>query len=153
MVNVMHRRRKAQTENRRDGGRVGGSNPPTLLTYASLAQGLYYFTTGLWPLVSIRTFQMVTGPKTDLWLVKTVGVLVTAVGAVLGVAGLRRQAAPETALLAVSSAAGLAGIDIVYVARRRISPIYLLDALGQLVLAGLWAVGWAGSAREGPERS
>ena len=132
---------------------MAGSNPPSLLTYAALAQGLYYFTTGLWPLVSIRTFQMVTGPKTDLWLVKTVGVLVTAVGAVLGLAGLRRQAAPEIALLAVSSATGLAGIDIVYVARRRISPIYLLDALGQLVLAGWWAVAWACSAHAGPERS
>jgi hypothetical protein len=32
--------------------------------------------TGLWPLVSIGTFQQVTGPKTDLWLVKTVGVLI-----------------------------------------------------------------------------
>jgi hypothetical protein len=103
--------------------------------------------------MSIRTFQMVTGPKTDLWLVKTVGVLVTAIGAVLGVAGLRRQAALEIALLAVSSAAGLAGIDIVYVARRRISPIYLLDALGQLVLAAWWAVAWARTAREGPERN
>src|SRR4051812_49609509 len=52
-------------------------------------QGLYYLVTGVWPLVSIETFQMVTGPKTDHlvtgretdhWLVMTVGVLVTAVG-------------------------------------------------------------------------
>src|SRR3712207_8811708 len=42
-----------------------------------------------------RSFQAVTGPKTDLWLVKTVGVLVIAIGSVLCSAGLRRQAAPE----------------------------------------------------------
>jgi hypothetical protein len=34
-------------------------------------QGIYYLLTGLWPLVSIGTFQMVTGEKTDVWLVHT----------------------------------------------------------------------------------
>jgi len=34
-------------------------------TYLCLIQGVYYLLTGLWPLVSIETFQMVTGPKTD----------------------------------------------------------------------------------------
>jgi hypothetical protein len=29
------------------------------------AQGLYYLATGVWPLVSIETFQRVTGRKTD----------------------------------------------------------------------------------------
>ncbi len=42
--------------------------------------------------------------------------------------------------LAVGSAAGLMGIDCVYVARRRISPIYLADAGAQLALILLW--GW-----------
>ena len=48
--------------------------------YISLAQGLFYFLTGVWALVSIDTFQKVTGPKTDLWLVKTVGVLFRVIG-------------------------------------------------------------------------
>jgi len=42
---------------------------------------------GIWSLVSIGSFQKVTGPKTDVWLVKTVGVLVIGVGAALGLAG------------------------------------------------------------------
>jgi hypothetical protein len=41
-------------------------------------QGVYYLLTGVWPLPSIGSFQRVTGPKTDLWLVRTVGVLVAA---------------------------------------------------------------------------
>jgi hypothetical protein len=45
----------------------------------ALVQGLYFLMTGLWPLVSIGTFQHVTGPKIDLWLVNTVGVLVEVV--------------------------------------------------------------------------
>jgi hypothetical protein len=42
----------------------------------ALVQGGYYVLTGLWSLVSPRTFQAVTGKKEDYWLVKTVGVLV-----------------------------------------------------------------------------
>ena len=39
-------------------------------------QGGYYLIMGAWPLVSLETFEMVTGPKTDHWLVQTVGALV-----------------------------------------------------------------------------
>src|SRR5690606_8931308 len=67
-----------------------------------------------------------------------VGALITVVGGVLMLAGLRRRVSPEVRLLAVGSAAGLAAIDVVYVARRRISPIYLLDALGEVILIGAW---------------
>lgn len=111
-----------------------------LLRVIALAQALYYIPTGVWPLVSIRTFQKVTGPKTDLWLVKTVGLLITVVGASLMMAGTRRRMGPETPMLGIGSAAALTAIDVVYVAKRRISPIYLLDALGELVLIGGWIV-------------
>ena len=42
------------------------------------------------------------------------------------------------ALLGAGSALSLAGIDLVYVKRRRISRIYLLDAVGELTLVGAW---------------
>jgi hypothetical protein len=80
----------------------------------------------------------VTGPKTDLWLVKTVGVLVAVIGGALMLAGTSRRTTPEIALLAAGSAGGLAAIDTVYTAKRRISPIYLLDAAAELALLGLW---------------
>ncbi len=125
----------------------GGSQPDRrgnaeLVRLVSLVQGVYYLFTGIWPLVSIGTFQKVTGPKTDLWLVKTVGVVVGVIGAVLMVGGVRRQTAVELPLLAVGSAAGLAGIDIVYVAKRRIAPIYLLDAVAEVLLIGGWGLAW-----------
>jgi len=78
----------------------------------ALGQGIYYVATGVWPLVSIRSFEAVTGPKTDRWLVKTVGVLVSVIGLVLVVAGRRRRVTPEATLLAASSAAGLAAIGV-----------------------------------------
>jgi hypothetical protein len=103
-------------------------------------QGGYFFVTGIWPWISMRTFEMVTGPKTDDWLVKTVGVLVSVIGGVLAWAGLRKQVSPEVRALAIGSAASLAGVDVLYVARRRISPIYLLDAALELVLIVAWAL-------------
>jgi tetrahydromethanopterin S-methyltransferase subunit C len=86
----------------------------------------------------MRSFEAITGPKVDKWLVKTVGVLVSVIGATLWVGGTRRQIAPELKLLATGSAAGLTGIEIVYVAKRRISPIYLLDAALEAVIVAYW---------------
>ena len=113
-----------------------------LLRLVALVQGLFYVATGLWSLVSIETFEMVTGPKIDDWLVKTVGVLVIVIGAVLIVAARRRQITLEILLLAVGSALGLTAIEVVYVSRGRISPIYLLDAAAELILAAIWFVAW-----------
>lgn len=104
----------------------------------SLAQGLYYTGTGLWPIVSMRSFERVTGPKRDRWLVKTVGVLVSAIGITLARSGRRGRVHPDVALLGGLSAAALAAIDLVYVARRRISPVYLLDAVPEVMLAVWW---------------
>lgn len=110
-----------------------------LRRYLALGHGLYYLITGLWPLVDIRSFLAVTGPKVDLWLVKTVGVLLSIVGAVVAAAGVRRRIAPEVAALAAASAVGLAGIDLVYALRGRISRIYLAEAAVELGLVVAWA--------------
>ena len=63
-------------------------------------------------------------------------------GAVIGMAARRPSAKPqrEIVTLAVGSALGLAGIDVVYVAKRRIRPVYLLDALAEVLLAGAWLI-------------
>src|SRR4051794_14622821 len=42
-----------------------GSSTVSLFRVLLWVQGVYYFVTGVWPLVSIETFLMVTGPKTD----------------------------------------------------------------------------------------
>src|SRR5436309_11999840 len=100
------------------------------LTFTSLclAQGLYYLLAGIWPLLSLATFEAVTGRKYDDWLVKTVGSLVLIEGAVFLIAAWRRSTAPEVAVLAIGSAVMLTLVDVIYVAQRVISPVYLLDA-------------------------
>jgi hypothetical protein len=112
-------------------------------------QGVYYALTGLWPLVSIETFQWVTGRKTDHlvtgdeadhWLVMTVGVLVMAIAAAILFAAWRKKFSAEIAVLALASAAGLTAIDVIYVWRGTILPIYLVDAGAEISLIAAWAV-------------
>jgi hypothetical protein len=112
-------------------------------------QGVFYLLTGVWPLVSMGTFVAVTGPKVDLWLVVTVGVLVAVIGAVLLLGAWRDRVGPELVLLAVGSAGGLAAVDLVYALGDRIWDIYLLDAVVEIVLAVLWLLAWWRSARTG----
>lgn len=114
-----------------------------MLLKVALIQGAYYLVTGVWPLVHIDSFQLVTGPKTDLWLVRTVGVLVTVIGVVLLTASRRRRITSEITMLAVGSALGLAAIDLMYALSGRISAIYLADAAAEILLAGVWVIGRA----------
>jgi hypothetical protein len=113
-----------------------------LLSMVAIGQGGFYLVTGIWPLLSIRSFEWVTGPKRDRWLVKTVGVLIAVIGGVTALAGQRKCVTPEIALLAGGSAAGLATIDVVYVRRGRIRPIYLLDAISEVGLIVAWLLAW-----------
>jgi hypothetical protein len=110
-----------------------------MLLKLALLQGAFYVATGVWPLLDIDSFQLVTGPKIDLWLVRTVGVLVTVIGAVLLLAWRNRRVTTEIVALALGSALGLAGIDLVYALTGRISSIYLADAAVEIGLAVLWA--------------
>jgi hypothetical protein len=122
-----------------------GRQPLLSWNGVALLQGVFYLVTGLWPLLHIQSFLKVTGPKTDLWLVKTLGVLISVIGVVLGSAGVQRSVNRDLALLGGGSAAALTAIDVIYVARRCISPVYLLDAVTELALI----VGWSIGARKG----
>jgi hypothetical protein len=102
-------------------------------------QGAAYLVTGIWPIIHRRSFEAVTGPKTDYWLVRAVGALISVIGATLLLGSRRPNLPPEFPLLAAGSALSLSIVDIVGVAVRRISPVYLLDAVGELALVAAWA--------------
>jgi hypothetical protein len=110
-------------------------------------QGIYFLVTGVWPLVSIGTFMMVTGPKVDLWLVKTVGLLIAVIALTILMAARRGRIGPEVRFLAAGSAAALAAVDLVYAMADRIWDIYLLDAVAEIGLVVLWLVLSARSRR------
>jgi hypothetical protein len=104
----------------------------------AVAQAAYYLPTAVLPFLSRRAFQSVTGPKLEWWLVLTVGSLVGTIGASLAAAATRGSITPETRILGTGAAAGLAAIDVVYVAHRRISPVYLIDASIQTAVLAGW---------------
>ena len=104
----------------------------------AIVQGAFYVATGIWPVLHMPSFEAVTGPKTDKWLVRTVGSLIAVAGGVMLQAGRRNRVTPEIRALAVGSAAALTAVDCIYTARGRISPIYLLDAATELGLIAGW---------------
>ncbi|MFB3816445.1 MAG: hypothetical protein ACE147_02165 [Candidatus Methylomirabilales bacterium] len=104
----------------------------------AVLQGAFYLAAGAWPLLSLPTFEAVTGPKTDRWLVRTVGLLIAISGAVLLLAAASRRVTPEIVALAAGQALALAGVDLVYGLRGRIARVYLLDAVVELVLVAGW---------------
>src|SRR3954447_16649420 len=115
---------------------------PRALTILAAVHAIYYAVTGVWPILHLRSFVAVTGPKVDLWLVKTVGVLVTAVGLVIAMAAWRGTIDAEIVTLAVACAAGLGASDVVYVVKRVVAPIYLTDAAAEAILIACWLVLW-----------
>jgi hypothetical protein len=102
---------------------------------------------GLWPLLHIRSFEAVFGPKVDRWLVKTVAGLLIVNGSVqftLSTDDTLRYARR----LGLGTAAVLAAVDLVYVPAGRISPMYLIDAAAEVG----WIVAWSRSKRVAPEQ-
>ncbi|WP_343561476.1 hypothetical protein [Sphingobacterium sp.] len=97
-------------------------------------QGLYYLITGLWPIIHIDSFMMLTGEKIDLWLVKMVGLLSISVAIGLLFGGNK----PAKILLGIPAALAFMSIDIYYNITDTISRIYLLDAFLQFIIV-LWS--------------
>ena len=117
---------------------AGSTSPHSEPEDAALAlQGAYYVLTGAWPFLHLRSFLAVTGRKRDLWLLKTVAALVLVAGLAIGRAAAARRVTPEIRLLATGCALSLSAVDVWYVAKRRISPVYLLDAVVELLLVML----------------
>ncbi len=105
----------------------------------ALLQGLYFSVTGVWPLVHLDSFLAVTGPKTDLWLVQTVGALLGVVGVVLLLAAFRGDVRLETIVMGVGTAVVLGAADVVFTQRDVIPPVYLGDAAVEATFVGWWA--------------
>lgn len=112
------------------------------LKLIAILQGVYWTVTGVWPLVHMPSFLWVSGPKEDLWLVRTVALLLTVVGIVLLMAGVKKRITPEIKWLGIGGAASMAFIDFYYALSDVIWDIYMLDGVLEIILILLWF--WAG---------
>lgn len=113
---------------------------PTRIRPATIARahGVFNLLGGVWPLVNLRSFEAVFGPKTDRWLVRTVaGLLVTN-----GIVQLGASDTPDSLRFArrigIGTAATLAAIDLRYAPPRRISRVYLVDMIAEIAWIALW---------------
>jgi hypothetical protein len=103
-------------------------------------QTIYYFLTAAWGLIDTESFMRVTGPKTDVWLVKTVSVILFAVSfSFISYLFIKTNYWPAI-ILASSCCLFLACIDFYYAGRNIISDIYLLDGIVEIALLIGWGV-------------
>ena len=109
------------------------------------AQGAYFMVTGIWPVLHMPSFEAVTGPKVDDWLVKMVGLLAFVIGATIFLATRRDSITREILFLAIASALAFTAIDVWYSLSGRISLIYLGDAVVELAIVGALVFGRSAS--------
>jgi hypothetical protein len=103
------------------------------------AHGAFNIVGGLWPLLHLRSFEAVFGPKVDRWLEYTVAGLLTSVGYAQWKAGTPEDW-PQARRLGVATATTLLVIDLIYVPRGRIRWTYLIDAAEEAALIAGWVV-------------
>jgi hypothetical protein len=96
-------------------------------------QIIYFAITGIWPLLHRRSFEAVTGKKTDWWLVEMVGVLTFTISLTL-LYTLIHEEYLTAKLLGIASAVSYLFIDLKYVSKGVISKVYLGDAAVQVLL-------------------
>lgn len=112
-----------------------------MIRFIALSQGIYFFITGLWPILDINSFMVVTGPKTDIWLVKMVGALTVSISFLLLYAGISKRMTPESFILILTSFISYLFIDVIYTLNKTIGIIYLADAVIEAGFILLWIFG------------
>lgn len=102
-------------------------------------QGSYTLINALWAIVDIDSFMKVTGPKTDIWLVKTVSVVLAAIGITLLVHASAKEANKlPAAILGMTTSLGLSIIDFYYSGNEVISMVYAIDGAVEVLFFVVW---------------
>lgn len=114
------------------------SRKQSFLRTLALIQGLYFFITGIWPVIHIKSFILVTGPKTDIWLVKMVGLLTVSISLALLIIAKRSHMTTESLVMILAAGISYLSIDLYYFLNGVISYVYLADAALQIIFLILW---------------
>lgn len=103
-------------------------------------QSSYIFITAAWPIIDIKSFIAVTGPKNDLWLVKTVAALLISVSVTLGSFLFIKTDLRPAIILGASTSAAFIIVDFYYAISNVISDIYMADGLLETVFLLGWII-------------
>ena len=123
-----------------------------LQKYLMIAQGTYTLITAIWALMDIDSFMAVTGPKTDIWLVKTVAALLVPIAISLLYPVFFESTFWQPFLLGCTTAIALAIIDFYYSANDVISNIYMWDGVAESVFAMVWMYLFLNRSRHSPSK-
>jgi hypothetical protein len=104
----------------------------------AVAHGAFNIVGGLWPLLHLRSFERVFGPKTDVWLQMTTGGLLVSAGVAQLTAAADPHGPAQARRIGLGTALTLLAVDLVYVPKGRIRPTYLLDAAMQTGWIAAW---------------
>jgi len=112
----------------------------TFYSVLSKVQGIYTLITAVWPIADIDSFMEVTGPKTDVWLVKTVAAILIPVGLCFIFASKVKRDFWLIFLLGITTTSALATIDFYYTGVGTISGVYALDGVLQVFFLLCWVI-------------
>lgn len=107
------------------------------------AQGVFNILGGAWPLLHIRSFEKIFGPKEAHWLVYTVGALFVTNGWTLVTAPGTPDGCRQARRFGTGTALALLTIDLIYVSAGRIPKTFLLDAAAE----AFWLLAWSRSTQ------
>ena len=109
----------------------------------ALGHATYYAFGGLWPLLSMPTFEAVMGPKVGEWLVRTIALILLLVSSLLLDHALNKRADDLTLRrIAFGISFILGTVAIITTLGGWLSWIFLLDGAMHLLLAAAWGVLW-----------
>ncbi|MGV9013135.1 MAG: hypothetical protein ACOH13_11120 [Flavobacteriales bacterium] len=110
---------------------------PKITSLVLYAHALYLLIGGAWPLLSLRTFEEVTGPKSDHFLVRTVALILVLVASILFT-----QRKPPVERSAVFTAMGisciLGSVALFSAAGGWVWKVYFIDGGMHLLFASAW---------------
>jgi hypothetical protein len=117
--------------------------PATRLLF--LIQCSYFFTMALWPIVDIESVVAITGPRTDIWLVKTVASLQMAISLTMALCIFIRPDRRLTFPLGIITALAFILVDLYSVMTGVTLKIYLADAAIEFCFLMNWLATIPGS--------
>jgi hypothetical protein len=104
----------------------------------AIGQGIFYFISGVWPIAHYESFEKVTGPKIDDWLVKTMGGMIASTGLSLIQGAVEKDSKSNLFPLGALPAFVLGTSAGYYATKGRISKIYFLDAFVEYSIVTAW---------------
>lgn len=115
------------------------------MRYLLFLQGIYYFLTALWAIISIESFSKFTQYQGDFFLKHTNGVLFLILGMLFFYNALRRIIIKQTAMFALSVALGVMAVEANYLSKIGNPLPFWIDFLieGLIVLTFLFLFLWS----------